>query len=235
MPPLLEVKDLRVSYGRLPALTGVDLVVPEGALVAMLGPNGAGSSTLLKAVAGLVGSKGTIMLGGKRIDKQSAHTRAKNGVCLIPEGRGIFPALTVSENLKLALNGNAAEGGNERVFAEFPVLAERRGQMAGTLSGGEQQMLALARAVGSDPALLMADELSLGLAPKIVAQINDVLKALHEKDQRTILMVEQYATHALRVADLVYILGRGKLVWAGEPDELRASKVLVESYLGGSA
>src|SRR2546429_59974 len=130
MPPLLEVKDLRVSYGRLPALTGVDLVVPEGALVAML---------------------------------------------------------------------------------------------------------ALARAVGSDPTLLMADELSLGLAPRIVAQINDVLKALHEKDQRTILMVEQYATHALRVADLVYILGRGKLVWAGEPDELRASKVLVESYLGGSA
>src|SRR5436190_7877052 len=111
MPPLLEVKDLRVSYGRLPALTGVDLVVPEGALVAMLGPNGAGKSTLLKAIAGLVGCKGTITLGGKRIDKQSAHTRAKNGVCLIPEGRGIFPSLSVQENLKLSLNGNGTTEG----------------------------------------------------------------------------------------------------------------------------
>ena len=235
MPPLLEVRDLHVSYGRLTALTGVDLVVPAGALVAMLGPNGAGKSTLLKAIAGLVGGKGEIRVAGERVDKLPANRRAKKGICLIPEGRGIFPALTVSENLKLALNGSASEGGPERVFEEFPVLAERRTQLAGTLSGGEQQMLALARAVGSDPTLLMADELSLGLAPKIVAQINDLLKALHEKDQRTILMVEQYATHALRVADLVYILGRGKLVWAGEPDELRASKVLVESYLGGSA
>jgi len=235
MPPLLECKDLRVSYGRLPALTGVDIVVPEGALVAMLGPNGAGKSTLLKAIAGLVGSKGEITLGGQRIDKQSAHTRAKNGVFLIPEGRGIFPSLSVQENLKLSLNGSGTAEGFQKVFAEFPVLQERRGQLAGTLSGGEQQMLALARAVGSGPTLLMADELSLGLAPKVVAQINDLLKALHEKENRTILMVEQYATHALRVADLVYILGRGKLVWAGEPDELRASKVLVESYLGGSA
>src|SRR5436309_2760721 len=105
MPPLLEVRDLHVSYGRLPALTGVDLMVPEGSLVAMLGPNGAGKSTLLKAIAGLVGCKGTITVGGERIDRKSAHTRAKRGVCLIPEGRGIFPALTVQENLKLALNG----------------------------------------------------------------------------------------------------------------------------------
>ena len=228
MPPLLEVEGLHVSYGRLPALQGVDVVVPEGSLVAMLGPNGAGKSTLLKSIAGLVQAKrGTISLGGKRIDKLSAHARAKRGVCLIPEGRGIFPALTVAENLHLALNGG---GGNAaaRVYEQFPVLEQRRSQTAGTLSGGEQQMLSLARAVG-------ADELSLGLAPKLVAAINDTLKQLHEKQGRTILMVEQYATHALRVADLVYILGRGKLVWAGEPDELRASKVLVESYLGGNA
>ncbi|MFN2545735.1 MAG: ABC transporter ATP-binding protein [Actinomycetota bacterium] len=233
MPPLLRVSDLHVSYGRLPALQGVDVVVPEGSLVAMLGPNGAGKSTLLKTIAGLVGtSSGTIELGGRRIDKLSAHARARRGVCLIPEGRGIFPSLTVAENLRLAIDGSGAA---TRVFEHFPVLQERSGQLAGTLSGGEQQMLALARAVGSDPVLLMADELSLGLAPKLVAAINDTLSALHEEEQRTILMVEQYATHALRVADLVYILGRGKLVWAGEPDELRASKVLVESYLGGNA
>jgi branched-chain amino acid transport system ATP-binding protein len=232
---LLEVEGLHVSYGRLPALQGVDVVVPEGSLVALLGPNGAGKSTLLKSIAGLVSSrKGSITLGGGRIDKLSAHQRAKRGVCLIPEGRGIFPSLTVSENLQLALNRGDGEA-VARVFEQFPVLEQRRSQTAGTLSGGEQQMLALARAVGSDPVLLMADELSLGLAPKLVAQINDTLKLLHEKDRRTILMVEQYATHALRVADLVFILGRGTLVWAGEPDELRASKVLVESYLGGNA
>jgi branched-chain amino acid transport system ATP-binding protein len=177
---------------------------------------------------------GSISLQERRIDKLSAHQRASAGVCLIPEGRGIFPSLSVSENLQLALNGSGEEG-LSRVFEQFPVLQERRTQIAGTLSGGEQQMLALARAVGSDPVLLMADELSLGLAPKLVAAINDTLRLLHEMEQRTILMVEQYATHALRVADLVYILGRGKLVWAGEPDELRASKVLVESYLGGNA
>jgi branched-chain amino acid transport system ATP-binding protein len=234
MSHLLEVKDLHVAYGRLPALQGVDVVVPEGSLVALLGPNGAGKSTLLKTIAGLVSAKrGTISLQGERIDKRSAHKRAKHGVCLIPEGRGIFPSLTVAENLQLAIDGSG--NGLDRVFQQFPVLEERRQQTAGTLSGGEQQMLALARAVGSDPVLLMADELSLGLAPKLVAAINDTLRQLHEEDRRTILMVEQYATHALRVADLVYILGRGKLVWAGEPDELRASKVLVESYLGGNA
>jgi branched-chain amino acid transport system ATP-binding protein len=201
----------------------------------LLGPNGAGKSTLLKSIAGLVSHRrGSITLGERSIDKLSAHERASAGICLIPEGRGIFPSLTVAENLQLALNGSGEEG-TARVFQQFPVLQERRTQIAGTLSGGEQQMLALARAVGSDPVLLMADELSLGLAPKLVAAINDTLRQLHEKEDRTILMVEQYATHALRVADVVYILGRGKLVWAGEPDELRASKVLVESYLGGNA
>jgi branched-chain amino acid transport system ATP-binding protein len=234
MPPLLEVRDLHVSYGRLPALLGVDILVPEGSLVALLGPNGAGKSTLLKSIAGLVSARsGSVSLDGQRIDKLSAHARAKRGVCLIPEGRGIFPSLSVAENLQLAIDGSG--DGMSRVFEHFPVLEERRQQLAGTLSGGEQQMLALARAVGSDHRLLMADELSLGLAPKLVAAINNTLREVHEKEHRTILMVEQYATHALRVADLVYILGRGKLVWAGEPDELRASKVLVESYLGGNA
>ena len=172
--------------------------MPQGALVALLGPNGAGKSTLLKSIAGLVSHRtGSITLRDGRIDKLSAHERASAGICLIPEGRGIFPSLTVSENLQLALNGSGEEG-TARVFEQFPVLQERRTQLAGTLSGGEQQMLALARAVGADPVLLMADELSLGLAPKLVAQINDTLQQLHEKERRTILLVEQYATHALR-------------------------------------
>jgi branched-chain amino acid transport system ATP-binding protein len=150
---------------------------------------------------------------------------------LIPEGRGIFPLLTVRDNLAVALGRD--ESAHQRVVEFFPVLGTRLDQTAGTLSGGEQQMLALARAVGMDPVLLMADELSLGLAPILVQTIADTLERLHDEEGRTILLVEQYATHALRLADLVYILNRGQLVWAGEPAEVRASKVLVESYLGG--
>ena len=235
MPPLLEVKNLSVSYGRLPALEDVSLVVPQGALVGLLGPNGAGKSTLLKTIAGLVSPrKGEVLLKGKKINKVPAHSRAGLGVCLIPEGRGIFPALSVQENLKLALASGNGRGVGP-VYEYFPVLKQRRDQLAGTLSGGEQQMLALARAVGTQPVLLMADELSLGLAPKLVGTINETLRELHEVEGHTILLVEQYATHVLRIADLVYILQRGKLAWAGEPAELRASKALVETYLGSSA
>jgi branched-chain amino acid transport system ATP-binding protein len=202
--PLLEVADLTVTYDRFLALDGVDLAVPEGMVVALLGPNGAGKSTLLKTVAGLVpAAGGTISLRGRSLEGLTAHDRSRQGVCLIPEGRGIFP-----------------------------VLGTRRKQLAGTLSGGEQQMLALARAIGSDPQLLMADELSLGLAPLLVKTITETLERLHQEEGRTILLVEQYATHALRLADLVYILNRGRLAFAGEPDELRKSKVLADRYLG---
>ena len=229
---LLEVEDLSVAYGRISALDGVDLVVPDGSVVALLGPNGAGKSTLLKAVAGLVPPiAGRVVLAGESLDGVPAHSRADLGVCLIPEGRGIFPSLTVADNLDVALSSH--DEGMRRVVDYFPVLGERRAQLAGTLSGGEQQMLALARAVGAQPRLLMADELSLGLAPLLVRTIAETLERVHEEEGRTILLVEQYATLALRLADLVYILNRGRLVWAGEPDELRASKVLVESYLGG--
>jgi branched-chain amino acid transport system ATP-binding protein len=231
MPALLDVADLSVAYGRFLALDGVSLVVPEGKVVALLGPNGAGKSTLLKAVAGVVAaSGGQVRLRGRPLDGIPAHARYRMGLCLIPEGRGIFPALAVQENLRIALGGD--DNAVARVVDYFPVLRQRLQQQAGTLSGGEQQMLALARAIGSDAALLMADELSLGLAPLLVKTIADTLRRLHEEQRRTILLVEQYATHALRLADLVYILNRGKVVYAGEPAELRASKVLADSYLG---
>jgi len=241
MPLLLEAEHVSVAYGRLAALDDVTLAIPEGNLVALLGANGAGKSTFLKAVAGLVPvGCGGLRLAGEPLDGP-AHERARRGVCLIPEGRGIFPALTVAENLRVAVGEDRAA--ISKISGYFPVLGERMDQLAGTLSGGEQQMLALARAVsgpssrpslagGSGPALLMVDELSLGLAPILVGMLFETLARLHAEEGATILLVEQYATHALRLADLVYILNRGQLVWAGEPDELRASKVLVETYLG---
>ncbi|MBW3662491.1 MAG: ABC transporter ATP-binding protein [Actinobacteria bacterium] len=227
---MLEVENLVVHYGKLPALVGIDLVVPEGSVVALLGPNGAGKSTTLKAVAGLVEpSAGSIRIRGEDLDGSPAYQRSLDGICLIPEGRGIFPNLTVADNLQLALAGHDER--RDDVMRYFPRLAERVDQPAGTLSGGEQQMLALARAVASDPVLLMADELSLGLAPLLVANIFDTVRALHQEG-RTVLLVEQYATQALALADLVYILSRGQVVWAGEPDELEASDHLAETYLG---
>ena len=233
MPPRLLVEDLVVYYDRLLALDGVDLAVPAGSIVALLGPNGAGKSTLLKTIAGLVPAhSGRVVLDGDELGGPP-HERAARGVCLIPEGRGIFPALTVADNLRVALDDD--EAATKRVLEFFPVLGERQEQTAGTLSGGEQQMLALARAVGSESQLLMADELSLGLAPLLVRLINESLRRLHDEEGRTILVVEQYARHALEMADFVVILTRGRVAWAGEPGELQASKVLVESYLGTTA
>ena len=232
MALLLELDDVTVSYGNLVAVSQVDLAVPEGRVVALLGPNGAGKSTVLKTIAGLVPvQSGTMRFRGQVLDG-AAHDRADLGICLIPEGRGIFPALTVADNLRIALADD--DGRRAHVLAHFPVLGERLEQLAGTLSGGEQQMLALARAVAGRPALLMADELSLGLAPIIVEQLTETLAEVHRQQGGTILLVEQYVTHALRLADLVYILNQGQVVWAGEPGELQASRVLVDAYLGGA-
>jgi branched-chain amino acid transport system ATP-binding protein len=200
--------------------------------VGVLGPNGAGKSTLLKTIAGLVKpSSGAIFYRGERIDHLRPNAVARRGVCLIPEGRGILPALTVADNVKLALPRE--RGSVDVLFERFPVLHDRLQQPAGTLSGGEQQMLALARAFGDRPELLLVDEPSLGLAPRLVGVIERALRHLHTERKRTIVWVEQYAAHVLAVADVVYILGRGRIVWAGEPSELRSSPVLVRSYLGG--
>jgi branched-chain amino acid transport system ATP-binding protein len=232
--PFLEVRALEVAYERLLALAGVDLVVPKGCVVGIIGPNGAGKSTLLNTVAGLVHPRaGAITFDGSRIDAMAPHDLVRKGVCLIPEGRGILPALTVIDNLKLALPSEPAS--IQTVLERFPVLAERSQQPARTLSGGEQQMLALARAFGEQPKLLMVDEPSLGLAPRLVGMVSDVLRDLHTDLGRTIVWVEQFVAHVLEMADIVYILGRGRVMWAGEPSELQASPVLQKTYLGGSA
>jgi branched-chain amino acid transport system ATP-binding protein len=222
---------LVVTYGSSLALDGVDFVAPAGSLVGILGPNGAGKSTFLRTAAGLVRpASGEVLLEGARISGLAAHEIARRGVCLVPEGRGILPTLSVSDNLRIAL-GDDSEA-HDRVVDHFPVLGDRLSQQAGTLSGGEQQMLALARAVGGDARLLLVDEPSLGLAPRLVGMIEQTLRNLHERG-RTVIWVEQYASRVLGAADIVYILGKGKVVWAGEPGELGSSKILTSSYLGG--
>jgi branched-chain amino acid transport system ATP-binding protein len=231
---LLDARGLTVAYDGSVALTGVNFVVPEGAIVGVLGANGAGKSSLLRTIAGLVKpSAGAVFLHGERIDGKPANAIARRGICLIPEGRGILPALTVADNLKVALPDEPDSLAD--VFERFPVLQERLDQPAGTLSGGEQQMLALARAFGQRPELLLVDEPSLGLAPRLVKMIEEAMRYLHDERGRTIVWVEQYVSHVLAVADVVYILGRGRVLWAGEPAELKASPVLVRSYLGGAA
>ncbi len=233
MPALLDVRGLGVNYGPSAALSAVDFVVPKGAVVGILGGNGAGKSTLLRTIAGLVPpSAGTITHRGERIDTMKAYDIARRGICLIPEGRGILPALTVADNLKVAV-------GDERAvltatFDRFPVLEQRLDQVAGTLSGGEQQMLAFARSLHERAELLLVDEPSLGLAPKLVDLIETTLRHLHDDRNRTIVWVEQYVSRVLGFADFVYVLGRGRVVWAGEPSELESS-VLARSYLGGAA
>jgi branched-chain amino acid transport system ATP-binding protein len=233
VPALLDVRGLGVSYGPSPALQGVDLVVPGGSVVGVLGANGAGKSTLLRTIAGLVRpASGAIFLDGRRIDGQRPHVLARRGLCLVPEGRGILPSLDVAENLRVTVDDPAAL---EDVYARFPVLADRLAQPAATLSGGEQQMLALARALDQDVRLLLVDEPSLGLAPKLVSMVESTLRDLHAERGTSIVWVEQYASRVLGLADIVYILGRGRVVWAGEPGELRASPVLTRTYLGGAA
>ncbi len=235
MRALLRLRNVDASYGRFVALSNVSLIVPEGAVVALLGPNGAGKSTMLRTISGMLpAAGGSIEFADVRIDRLPDHRIARLGLAHIPEGRGIFPGLTVRENLLMARY--AASNGDERlgrVFQLFPVLEKRRSQTAGTLSGGEQQMLSLARAVITDPRMLMIDELSLGLAPRLVSQLFDDVEAIRDSGT-TILLVEQYVRHALRLADIVVILHKGKVRFIGEPGELQEDETLVESYLGTS-
>jgi len=235
MRPLLRLRNVESRYGAFVALQHVSLVVPEGSVVALLGPNGVGKTTLLRTVSGMMAPwAGEITFDGVRIDRMPDHEIARLGLEHIPEGRGIFPTLSVRENLMMAAyTTDGLNGSLTRVNELFPVLETRRDQIAGTLSGGEQQMLSLARAIITRPRLLMVDELSLGLAPRLVGQLFDTLEKI-KQDGTTILLVEQYVRYALRLADIVVILHKGHVAFIGEPGELAHEGKLVEAYLGGS-
>lgn len=231
MSALLELDGVVVDYGTIRALHGVDLRVPEGSVVALLGANGAGKTTTLGVVSGAVApSAGTVHFDGRRVDGSPPHRLTRQGVCLIPEGRGVFPRLTVRENLAM-FTGRLLDGHLDAVTESFPVLGQRLDQQAGTLSGGEQQMLALSRALLCRPRLLAIDEISMGLAPKVVEQLFGRVRSLAASGM-TILLVEQYVREALALADFVYVLAKGRVVLVAEADDVDEASVTA-TYLGG--
>ena len=233
---MLKIDELKVSYGGIEAVKGISFEVPDGKIVTLIGANGAGKSTILKTVSGLLHSRtGSITFLDKKLSGVPAHKIVSKGLALVPEGRRIFLQMTVQENLEMGAytqSGKTADADLEKVYAQFPRLKERYRQVAGTLSGGEQQMLAMGRALMSRPKLLMLDEPSMGLAPILVEQIFEIIQNLH-KAGTTILLVEQNAQAALSVADRGYVLETGKVVTTGTGAELLASPVIKKAYLGG--
>ena len=228
---MFALRGIEAGYGATTVLRDVDVTVPSGSVVALLGPNGAGKTTLLKVASGLLRPRrGDIVLDDVRLTGRPTHEFARRGVCHIPEGRGIFRSMTVRENLRLHARPGKEDEALERAAAVFPVLGNRADQLAGTLSGGEQQMLALARAYVADPALVFLDEVSLGLAPKVVDEIFDFLSRIREEGV-ALLLVEQYVVRALQLCDYVYILDRGRVGFAGDPGELDETEVF-KSYVG---
>jgi len=234
--PLLEVDGLHARYGPIRALHGVSLTVDQGEVVAILGANGAGKTTTLRSISGMVRTSGQIVFDGRRIGPRSPEAVARMGIAHVPEGRGLFSELTVWENLRMGAVGRAlrASLGEEakRVLGYFPWMERRRDQPAATLSGGEQQMLALARALVSRPRLLMLDEPSLGLAPTVVRELFAIVKQLNEEQGLTVLVVEQNATIALGIASRAYVLEVGRVAVAGTADELERHEGVRRSYLG---
>jgi branched-chain amino acid transport system ATP-binding protein len=230
--PLLELKDVRARYGPIRALHGVSLNVDDGEVVAILGANGAGKTTTLRTVSSMVRTTGEIVFDSRRLVRKSPEFVARLGIAHVPEGRGLFPELTVWENLRMGARGRIAEGEAKRVVGYFPWLERRRDQQAATLSGGEQQMLALARALVSKPRLLMLDEPSLGLAPTIVRELFAIVRRLNEEEGLTVLVVEQNATIALSLASRAYVLEVGKIAVEGTSDELERHEAVRKSYLG---
>jgi branched-chain amino acid transport system ATP-binding protein len=233
--PAIELLDVRAGYGRIEVLHGVTFSVPTGSVFALLGPNGAGKSTALQVIAGKIRpTAGCVHIAGSHVNGATPEKLTKAGVCRIPEGRGIFPNLSVLENLRLWTY--AAEipmrEVEERVFTRFPRLGERRKQLAGTLSGGEQQMLAMSRAFVSEPSVLLLDEISMGLAPLIVTELYELVAQL-AADGITVLLVEQFARTALAVATYAAIMTQGKIDVVGEPADV--ADMVGEAYLGGAA
>ena len=234
--PLLELSDVTARYGPSQALHGVSLTVDEGEVVAILGANGAGKTTTLRAVSGTVSRAGRLLLDGKDISRRSAEGVARLGVGHVPEGRGILTELTVWENMRMGAylrRGRAVRADLERIASEhFPWIDRRRGQQAGTLSGGEQQMLALARALVGRPRLLMLDEPSLGLAPMVGQELFRVVRRLNEEEGLTVLVVEQNANIALEASTRAYVLEVGRVAVEGSSEDLRRHEGVRRSYLG---
>lgn len=229
--PAIELRSVRAAYGKIEVLHGIDLVVPRGAVVALLGPNGAGKSTTIKVASGqLAPTAGALVVAGRFLNWVAPAALARAGVCTIPEGRGVFPNLTVRENLRMATwSGSSMHDVEERAYARFARLGERRHQVAGTLSGGEQQMLSMARALASNPAVLLIDELSMGLAPKIVEELYEQVARI-AAEGISILIVEQFAQTVMGVADVVGLMVSGHVVRVGRPEELEEE--LSRLYLG---
>jgi branched-chain amino acid transport system ATP-binding protein len=240
---MLEVHNLQVHYGRVQALKGVSLTINQGEIVVVIGPNGAGKSTTLKGIMGLVRpSSGKVLLDGVEITGRKAYDLTKKGITLVPEGRQIFPDLSVYENLYLGGyhrlrkgEKKAVEADIDRCFDLFPILADRRRQLAGTLSGGEQQMLAISRGLASAPKLMLMDEPSLGLAPITAREIFNVLKRLNSDEGKTILLVEQLAWLGLDICHRGYVLEQGSITIQGTKEELLANSRVIESYVGKRA
>ena len=232
--PLLALRDVDARYGQVQALRGVSLTVEEGEIVAILGANGAGKTTTLRAVSGTVRRSGTIELDGRSLARSGPERAARLGVAHVPEGRGTFSELSVWENLRLGAHTRRGPLHDDfrRVLAYFPWLEGRRGQQAGTLSGGEQQMLALARALMQRPRLLLLDEPSLGLAPLVVAEIFRIVRDLNEREGTAVLLVEQNAHIALQAAQSAYVLEVGRVALSGPSSELQQHESVRRSYLG---
>jgi branched-chain amino acid transport system ATP-binding protein len=227
---VLELHGVGTAYGEVTVLRGVSLVVPHGSVVALLGPNGAGKTTTLRVASGLLRAKqGKVLIDGQPLPRD-ADAVARAGVCHVPEGRGVFPSLTVRDNLLVQCRGQHADEALDKATAAFPRLGQRLSQLAGTLSGGEQQMLALAKSYVTDARYVLLDEVSMGLAPNVVDEIFAFLTVL-AGEGKAMLLVEQYVTKALEIADYVYLLSKGEIVFAGEPGELDSSAIFAE-YMG---
>jgi branched-chain amino acid transport system ATP-binding protein len=231
-PPLLELRGIRAAYDGIDVLPHVDLAIPEGTVVALLGPNGAGKSTTLRVACGLMAPKaGRVLMAGRDVTGARPEDLARRGVITIPEGRGVFPNLTVRENLEMATHSGRSLAEIESVaYERFPRLGHRRTQLAGTMSGGEQQMLALARGLACDPAVLLLDELSMGLAPLVVEELYGVVAHI-ARSGVSILVIEQFARTVLGVADVAAIMVHGRVQKVGPPEEIETE--LSAAYLGG--
>ena len=228
----LQLSGVVAGYDSTTVLRGVDLTVPAGKVVALLGPNGAGKSTLLKTISGLVGpTAGTVRLFGEDVSTLAPNRRARLGLCHIPEGRGVYKRLTVRENLVMQSEAGDEVGAIARAAEAFPILGKRIGQLAGTLSGGEQQMLSMARAYTRQQKLILVDEASLGLAPIIVDEIFKFLRRIVSEQGASLLIVDQFVHRALDMADMAYVMNRGEITVSGSSDELRGMDVFAE-YMG---